>query len=383
MPERTPNDADSPADGRIRPFTTPPLSVPKTGAAATAASIKSFVRKILLASPDFPRLYADVLIHYAPNSFEARILAQSYEKIVAYTERTKLMSNLKSCTHIKVTGVRCGSPPLRGELFCYFHQRMLRTVKDPASRIHHHALLEDEESIQASLIEVVNSLLRGTIELKRAELILRALNTAVRNIRRVKFGVNKSAMVTEIPNYPAPPLEQIDEQAAIGKARAEKRAETGRARAEYMADVAATVKAGRVTVAPVNAGIAASGAAHVGTDAFVRPSPSTARVGTAAPGCPSGPEVPGRSAPGTAHVGTDAFVRPGGPEAPGRSAAPQKPMPAAATARKPSVSVKPAPTSAKTQAPTNLRMEARRIAKTEAPASTTTGSSEGAQECSP
>src|ERR1035438_5610416 len=100
------------------------------------------------------------------------------------------MSNPKSCTHIKVTGVRCGSPSRRGGHFCYFHQRMLRAVKDPTSRIHHHALLEDEESIQASLMEVVNALLRGTIELKRAELILRALNTAVRNIRRVKFGQN-------------------------------------------------------------------------------------------------------------------------------------------------------------------------------------------------
>ena len=180
----------------------------------------------------FPRLYADVVISSDPNSFEAKILAKHYEKIVAYTERTKLMSNLKSCTHIKVTGVRCGSPPLHGEQFCYFHQRMLRTVKDPASRLHHHALLEDEESIQASLMEVVNSLLRGTIELKRAELILRALNTAVRNIKRVKFGLHADEMVREIPNYATPPLEQIDEEAAIVKARAEKGAEVERARAE-------------------------------------------------------------------------------------------------------------------------------------------------------
>jgi hypothetical protein len=339
MPERTPNDSHSPADGRIRPFTTPPLSIPKTGKTSTAQDIKSFVRKILLASPDFPRLYADVILHYAPNSFEAKILAQSYEKIVAHIERTKRMSNLKSCTHIKVTGVRCGSPTLRGEQFCYFHQRMLRTVKDPASRIHHHALLEDEESIQASLMEVVNSLLRGTIELKRAELILRALNTAVRNIRRVKFGLHSDEMVREIPNYPNPPLEQIDEEAAIAKARAEKRADAERARAEYMADVhasrtVATVNAGRVDVGKVNVG----------------------------------PANVGKAAPGTAHVGTDAFVRPGGPEVPGRSAAPQKPTsttPAEVTPRKPSAGVKEVRTSAKTQAPTSARKEAPRKIETE------------------
>jgi hypothetical protein len=340
MPERTPK-RDSRSDARIRPSADeiPPASIPKTGAASTAASIKSFVRKILLASPMFPRLYADVVIASDPNSFEAKILAKHYEKIVAYTERTKLMSNLKSCTHIKVTGVRCGSPPLHGEQFCYFHQRMLRTVKDPASRIHHHALLEDEESIQASLMEVVNSLLRGTIELKRAELILRALNTAVRNIKRVKFGLHSDEMVREIPNYATPPLEQIDEQAAIAKARAEKRAEAERARAEYMADLAATVKAGRVSVSPVN-----GKTVNVGTAAPVTVRVGTANVGTAAPGCPGGPEVSGRSA------------------------APQKPTPttpAEATSRKPSASVKQTPMSAKTQAPTAARKEAPRITKTE------------------
>ena len=67
MPERTPNDSsNSPADGRIRPFTTAPASFPKTGKSSTAQDIKSFVRKILLASPMFPRLYADVIIAYRP-----------------------------------------------------------------------------------------------------------------------------------------------------------------------------------------------------------------------------------------------------------------------------------------------------------------------------
>ena len=116
------------------------------------------------------------------------------------------MSHSKSCTHIKVTGVRCGSPALRGEQFCYFHQRMLRSVRFPSSRVLRSALLEDPESIQASLMEVVNGLLRGTLELKRGELILRALNTAVRNIRHVRFDLHQDEMIREIPNYPDQPL---------------------------------------------------------------------------------------------------------------------------------------------------------------------------------
>ena len=256
MPKRSANPA---AETKLA-IQNQTATIPKTGRPSPAADrVKSYVRNILLASPAFPRLYADVVISSAPNSHEAKILARNYKKII---ERTSTqMSNPKSCTHIKVTGVRCGSPALRGEQFCYFHQRMLRTVKGPpATRVHHAALLEDEESIQASLIEIVNALLRGTIELKRAELILRALNTAARNIRRVHFGLHTSDMVKEVPEYPAVPDVEMEAYVRNQAERKALRAEFDRQQAAYFAekDQAATVP-----------------------------------VGTAAPGCPSGPAVPG------------------------------------------------------------------------------------------
>jgi len=207
--------------------------------AEIGARTKSNIRNTLLTSPYFPRLYADVVISSAPNSNEARILARNYKKIVAQvnanierTNRTN-MPNPKDCTHIKVTGVRCGSPALRGEQFCYFHQRMLRTVKGPDSRVHHAALLEDEESIQVSLMEVVNALLRGTIEVKRAELVLRALNTAVRNIRRVKFGL-QADMIREIPTYRDAPATEVDEAARAEAARQATRTEIARVRDAHL-----------------------------------------------------------------------------------------------------------------------------------------------------
>ena len=116
------------------------------------------------------------------------------------------MPNVKVCTHIKVTGIRCGSPALRGEQFCYFHQRMLRGVATPSrSRVHPIAQIESEEAIQSSLMEVINALVQNTIDYKRAELILRALHIAVRNIRHVRFSARQDEMVREVPNYPAPP----------------------------------------------------------------------------------------------------------------------------------------------------------------------------------
>jgi hypothetical protein len=114
--------------------------------------------------------------------------------------------NTRVCTHIKVNGIRCGSPALRGEVFCYFHQRMIRGVRTPPkSRLHPIANFEDAQAIQASLMEVVNALVRNQIDVPRARLILRALSIAARNAAKVRFDCFESDMVKEVPEYPAAP----------------------------------------------------------------------------------------------------------------------------------------------------------------------------------
>ena len=178
-------------------------AIPKSDRPTTAAQrVKSHIRKILLANPLFPRFYADVVISSAHNSNEAKILRDNYSKILSQVKLN--MANNSSCTHIKVTGVRCGSPALHGEQFCYFHQRVHRGVRTPPqARLHPIALIEDEESIQMALMEVINALMRNTIDLKRATLILRALHIAVKNARRVRFNA-KNDMVKEVPEFAAP-----------------------------------------------------------------------------------------------------------------------------------------------------------------------------------
>jgi len=114
--------------------------------------------------------------------------------------------NTRVCSHIKVNGIRCGSPALRQEVFCYFHQRMIRGVRTPPkSRLHPIANFEDAQAIQASLMEVVNALVRNQIDVPRARLVLRALSIAVRNAGKTHFDCWQSDMVKEVPEYPAAP----------------------------------------------------------------------------------------------------------------------------------------------------------------------------------
>jgi hypothetical protein len=192
------------------------------GSAASGAQIRSLIRKNLVANPDFPRLYAEVLESEGYNYNQAKDLAiQLQKKLGVY----KPQKPVQTCSHIMVTGIPCQSPALRGEQFCYFHQRMLQGVALPRKRLHHIALLESEEAIQVSIMEVVNGLMSGSIDLRRGELILRALSIAVRNSRRVRFNISRDQMVTEVPHY-----QQEDE--ARERSREEVRAEIVRMRAE-------------------------------------------------------------------------------------------------------------------------------------------------------
>jgi hypothetical protein len=66
-------------------------------------------------------------------------------------------------------------------------------------------MIENEQAIQASLMEVINALARNHIDLRRADLILKALWIAVKNARRARFGVDDNKMVREVPEYAAAP----------------------------------------------------------------------------------------------------------------------------------------------------------------------------------
>jgi hypothetical protein len=99
------------------------------------------------------------------------------------------------CQHIKVNGTQCGCPALRRNRFCYFHKRyqderiQLHTDRARRSRNVTIALpvLEDAESIQVTLMQVMRLIVAGQIDGKTAGLLLYALQTASANLPRVRF----------------------------------------------------------------------------------------------------------------------------------------------------------------------------------------------------
>jgi hypothetical protein len=63
------------------------------------------------------------------------------------------------------------------------------------------ALIENAEAIQAAIMHMIDAVLKGTIDVKRANVVLKALHIAVRNSRNVYFHIRRDDMVREVPNF--------------------------------------------------------------------------------------------------------------------------------------------------------------------------------------
>ena len=98
------------------------------------------------------------------------------------------------CQHIKTNGTQCGSPALKDNQFCYYHQQC-RTVtfnyrgmyRDYTASEVHLPAFEDVHSIQFTLRQVTELILRHKIDLKEAGLILYALQIASSNLKRLEL----------------------------------------------------------------------------------------------------------------------------------------------------------------------------------------------------
>ena len=110
-------------------------------------------------------------------------------------ERLARANQTARCEHIKSNGVRCGSPALTDEIYCYFHRIWRHPYQDdrkpflpdPNGVLWHLPVLEDADAIQMSIQLVLDAVLANKLELKRASLLLYGLQTAAANVRRTHF----------------------------------------------------------------------------------------------------------------------------------------------------------------------------------------------------
>jgi hypothetical protein len=110
--------------------------------------------------------------------------------------------NIPRCQHIKTNGTQCESPALAcpersrtgRNRFCYFHKKWhdQRVVINSARVRRTRAaldlpVLEDADSVQVGLMQVMRLTLTGQLDSKTAGLMLYALQTASLNLRRTNF----------------------------------------------------------------------------------------------------------------------------------------------------------------------------------------------------
>jgi hypothetical protein len=104
------------------------------------------------------------------------------------------------CQHIKTNGVQCGSPALRTERHCFFHDQHRRRahefdVYEPVKSALNLPALEDANSSQVVLTEVLRLALTRHIDHKTASLLLRVLRLAAANVKFTTFDPKQKTQI--------------------------------------------------------------------------------------------------------------------------------------------------------------------------------------------
>ena len=100
--------------------------------------------------------------------------------------------NTKKCQHTMASGRKCAAPALKRSRYCVFHsrtrQQSRRILRDTSGQPRLELpVLEDANSVQLALMQVIQMLASQRMDPKIAGSILYALQTAAINLRRKEF----------------------------------------------------------------------------------------------------------------------------------------------------------------------------------------------------
>ncbi len=104
------------------------------------------------------------------------------------------------CRHIKINGLRCQSPALKGAWFCYYHDKTHTVGADPYVRFGALQLPvpEDSAAIQLSVARINDALINDRIDLKKATSLYYGLQIAAQFIdRKQPFDEDKIVQFAE------------------------------------------------------------------------------------------------------------------------------------------------------------------------------------------
>jgi len=88
------------------------------------------------------------------------------------------------CRHVHTNGNRCGSPALRGQHFCYYHDRTRLPNAPLAGRLGMFKMqpIDDRHAIQIALYDILCRIAAGDVDNKRASILLYGLQIASSNL---------------------------------------------------------------------------------------------------------------------------------------------------------------------------------------------------------
>jgi hypothetical protein len=120
--------------------------------------------------------------------------------------------SIARCQHIKVNGIQCASPAVRARRFCYFHNQFRQKQLQINSNLQQQRwkvklpLLEDANSIQMGLVQVMRLLVTQQIDHRTAALMLYALQTASANLKHTLFEPEPTRVVIDRKSVNRRPL---------------------------------------------------------------------------------------------------------------------------------------------------------------------------------
>lgn len=121
--------------------------------------------------------------------------------------------NVLTCRHIKTNGIQCQSPALSEGDWCFFHNRLHQRHSSyrhtaaaqgyliPGQHIQL-STLEDRESVQVALSQVINALATGRLETKRATALLYGLQLASSNANNLRLEPHAGNIVRNAESTP-------------------------------------------------------------------------------------------------------------------------------------------------------------------------------------